>query len=106
MLTKLKPFLSEKGMVVASAPNLSRSSMLYHRLAGHRHYTKLGSFAKTGLQITNRRSIQKWFQQSGMVVDRFDFVVGGRGAVVSQVLGKVSNSFSAWDILVRARVEN
>ena len=88
VLRRVRPFIAENGVVVASIPNIAHASVRLALLGGEFRYREWGLLDDTHLRFFTRASIQDLFEEEGYVVthwlrQRLD--VGETEIVVPQV---------------------
>lgn len=66
---------------------------------GDVHHIDLGSYEKSGIQLTSKRLIAKWMKRAGLVVDHTRLIVPAKAQPYEQVLG----SLLATDLVVVGR---
>jgi 2-polyprenyl-3-methyl-5-hydroxy-6-metoxy-1,4-benzoquinol methylase len=77
VLRRVRPFVAENGVVVASIPNIAHASVRLALLAGEFRYREWGLLDDTHLRFFTRASIQDLFEETGYAVthwlrQRFD----------------------------------
>jgi 2-polyprenyl-3-methyl-5-hydroxy-6-metoxy-1,4-benzoquinol methylase len=75
VLSTFAPLLAAGGRVLASAPNLGGVAAWFERLRGKPYYRGLGDYEETGVHLTSRRQLRKWFASSDLKMDRLVEVV-------------------------------
>jgi 2-polyprenyl-3-methyl-5-hydroxy-6-metoxy-1,4-benzoquinol methylase len=75
VLTSFSDLLSPEGSVVASMPNFANVKIKWQRFKGKDPYKVLGDYCNTGIHVTTRRLIGRWFRQAGLSELRFAFCV-------------------------------
>jgi 2-polyprenyl-3-methyl-5-hydroxy-6-metoxy-1,4-benzoquinol methylase len=88
VLRRVRPFVAENGVVVASIPNIAHASVRLALLGGEFRYREWGLLDDTHLRFFTRASIQDLFEETGYVIthwlrQRFD--VGETEIKVPQV---------------------
>jgi 2-polyprenyl-3-methyl-5-hydroxy-6-metoxy-1,4-benzoquinol methylase len=68
VLGRVRPFLSRKGAVIASIPNIAHGSVRLALLAGEFRYRDLGLLDDTHLRFFTREGVRDLFEASGFVV--------------------------------------
>jgi O-antigen biosynthesis protein len=68
LLGRIRPFLSRKGAVFASIPNIAHGSVRLALLAGEFRYRELGLLDDTHLRFFTREGVRDLFEGSGFVV--------------------------------------
>jgi 2-polyprenyl-3-methyl-5-hydroxy-6-metoxy-1,4-benzoquinol methylase len=68
VLRRVKPFVAENGVVVASIPNIAHASVRLALLGGEFRYREWGLLDDTHLRFFTRASIQDLFEETGYVV--------------------------------------
>jgi 2-polyprenyl-3-methyl-5-hydroxy-6-metoxy-1,4-benzoquinol methylase len=68
VLRRVRPFVAENGVVVASIPNIAHASVRLALLAGEFRYREWGLLDDTHLRFFTRASIQDLFEETGYVV--------------------------------------
>ena len=68
LLRRVRPFLAESGVVVASIPNIAHISVRLALLGGEFRYRELGLLDDTHLRFFTRESIVDLFESSGFVI--------------------------------------
>jgi 2-polyprenyl-3-methyl-5-hydroxy-6-metoxy-1,4-benzoquinol methylase len=68
VLRRIRPFVSENGVVIASIPNIAHASVRLALLGGEFRYREWGLLDDTHLRFFTRASIQDLFEESGYVI--------------------------------------
>jgi 2-polyprenyl-3-methyl-5-hydroxy-6-metoxy-1,4-benzoquinol methylase len=68
VLRRVRPFIDENGVVVASIPNIAHASVRLALLGGEFRYREWGLLDDTHLRFFTRASIQDLFEETGYVV--------------------------------------
>ena len=68
VLRRVRPFLAENGVVIASIPNIAHASVRLALLGGEFRYREWGLLDDTHLRFFTRASIQDLFEESGYVI--------------------------------------
>ena len=68
VLRRVRPFIAENGVVIASIPNIAHASVRLALLGGEFRYREWGLLDDTHLRFFTRASIQDMFEESGYVV--------------------------------------
>ena len=68
VLRRVRPFIAENGVVIASIPNIAHASVRLALLGGEFRYREWGLLDDTHLRFFTRASIQDLFEESGYVV--------------------------------------
>jgi O-antigen biosynthesis protein len=68
VLRRVRPFIAENGVVVASIPNIAHASVRLALLGGEFRYREWGLLDDTHLRFFTRASIQDLFEETGYVV--------------------------------------
>ena len=68
VLRRVRPFVAENGVVVASIPNIAHASVRLALLGGEFRYREWGLLDDTHLRFFTRASIQDLFEETGYVV--------------------------------------
>lgn len=68
VLERIRPFLSRRGKVVASIPNIAHGSVRLALLAGEFRYRELGLLDSTHLRFFTRAGIHELFEGAGFVI--------------------------------------
>lgn len=68
VLSKVRPFLSSEGYVVASIPNIAHGSVRLALLQGEFRYRPLGLLDDTHLRFFTRENIEEMFAEAGYVI--------------------------------------
>jgi SAM-dependent methyltransferase len=68
VLRRIRPFLSRRGSVVASIPNIAHGSVRLALLAGEFRYRDLGLLDNTHLRFFTREGIHDLFEGAGFVI--------------------------------------
>jgi 2-polyprenyl-3-methyl-5-hydroxy-6-metoxy-1,4-benzoquinol methylase len=69
VLRRIRPFVAEAGVVVASIPNVAHASVRLALLDGEFRYRPLGLLDDTHLRFFTRATIDELFESSGFVVE-------------------------------------
>jgi 2-polyprenyl-3-methyl-5-hydroxy-6-metoxy-1,4-benzoquinol methylase len=68
VLRRVRPFVGENGVVVASIPNIAHASVRLALLGGEFRYREWGLLDDTHLRFFTRASIQDLFEETGYVI--------------------------------------
>jgi 2-polyprenyl-3-methyl-5-hydroxy-6-metoxy-1,4-benzoquinol methylase len=68
VLRRVRPFVAENGVVIASIPNIAHASVRLALLGGEFRYREWGLLDDTHLRFFTRASIQDLFEETGYVV--------------------------------------
>jgi 2-polyprenyl-3-methyl-5-hydroxy-6-metoxy-1,4-benzoquinol methylase len=68
VLRRVRPFVAENGVVIASIPNIAHGSVRLALLGGEFRYREWGLLDDTHLRFFTRASIQDLFEETGYVV--------------------------------------
>jgi O-antigen biosynthesis protein len=68
LLRRVRPFLSRKGMVISSIPNIAHGSVRLALLAGEFRYRELGLLDDTHLRFFTREGIRDLLEGAGFVI--------------------------------------
>lgn len=68
VLERIRPFLSRRGKVIASIPNIAHGSVRLALLAGEFRYRELGLLDNTHLRFFTRAGIHDLFEGAGFVI--------------------------------------
>lgn len=68
VLRRVRPFISENGVVIASIPNIAHASVRLALLGGEFRYREWGLLDDTHLRFFTRASIQDLFEESGYAI--------------------------------------
>jgi 2-polyprenyl-3-methyl-5-hydroxy-6-metoxy-1,4-benzoquinol methylase len=68
VLRRIRPFIAENGVVIASIPNIAHGSVRLALLGGEFRYRDWGLLDDTHLRFFTRASIQDLFEETGFVV--------------------------------------
>jgi SAM-dependent methyltransferase len=71
LLERIRPFLSRRGSVLASIPNIAHGSVRLALLAGEFRYRRTGLLDDTHLRFFTRQGVQELFERSGFVISNW-----------------------------------
>jgi O-antigen biosynthesis protein len=71
VLERIRPFIAEDGLLIASIPNIAHGSVRLALLSGEFRYRQAGLLDETHLRFFTRESIQDLFESCGYVVSRW-----------------------------------
>jgi 2-polyprenyl-3-methyl-5-hydroxy-6-metoxy-1,4-benzoquinol methylase len=71
VLNRIRPFLSRRGAVLASIPNIAHGSVRLALLGGEFRYRKLGLLDDTHLRFFTREGIRDLFEGEGFVISHW-----------------------------------
>jgi len=92
--------LLDQGQVIATVPNLSSVSMLWKRIRRDPRVQPLRSYATSGVHMTSRRVIRRWFENSGLEVEQFIDLVPERAEKVRRMTMNTISPLLASEIIV------
>jgi 2-polyprenyl-3-methyl-5-hydroxy-6-metoxy-1,4-benzoquinol methylase len=110
-LAHVRPWLSPRGVVVASVPNLGHWSVLGDLLEGRFDYVPYSILSGTHLRFFTRRTLHDLFEASGYQVDSIETVTfppspeGARKLALLSSLPNASGDLSAAEFLAVAHPE-
>jgi 2-polyprenyl-3-methyl-5-hydroxy-6-metoxy-1,4-benzoquinol methylase len=108
-LARVRPWLSERGVVVASVPNLGHWSVIADLLEGRFDYVPYSILSGTHVRFFTRRTLRDLFGASGYRIESVDtvtFAPSPEGAGKLQLLASIpgaSEDLSAAEFLAVAR---
>ena len=73
-LLKIRPFLSDKGYVVASIPNIAHCAVAFELAHGHFDYRQFGLLDNTHIHFFTKRTIFETFEKAGFLITELDRV--------------------------------
>ena len=73
-LSRIKPLLKYKGMVLFSIPNMAHISVRLALLRGNFEYTQTGLVDKTHLHFYDRHEVERVFNEAGYEITNLEFV--------------------------------
>jgi 2-polyprenyl-3-methyl-5-hydroxy-6-metoxy-1,4-benzoquinol methylase len=71
VLARIRPFLSRRGSVLASIPNVAHGSVRLALLAGEFRYRRTGLLDDTHLRFFTRQGVQELFESTGFVISNW-----------------------------------
>jgi 2-polyprenyl-3-methyl-5-hydroxy-6-metoxy-1,4-benzoquinol methylase len=97
--------LKPGGIVYVCVPNFRHYSVFWKLFVqGNVHYMKDGILDRTHLRITTRKMVQEWFQQAGLELVRYRYLIWGRrNRLISQCLFGLAKEFIANQVELIAR---
>jgi 2-polyprenyl-3-methyl-5-hydroxy-6-metoxy-1,4-benzoquinol methylase len=108
-LARVRPWLSERGVLVASVPNLGHWSVIADLLEGRFDYVPYSILSGTHVRFFTRRTLRDLFEASGYRIETIEtvtFPASPEGAVKLQLLASIpgaSEDLSAAEFLAVAR---
>jgi 2-polyprenyl-3-methyl-5-hydroxy-6-metoxy-1,4-benzoquinol methylase len=78
LLFRFCSLLRANGTAVAVVPNLSRVPVLWRRGLGHSGFRNLADYQKSGVNLTSRRILRKWFDKAGMKIEQIIGIIPPR----------------------------
>ncbi|HLN59536.1 MAG TPA: class I SAM-dependent methyltransferase [Thermoanaerobaculia bacterium] len=108
-LARVRPWLSERGVLVASVPNLGHWSIIADLLEGRFDYVPYSILSGTHVRFFTRRTLRDLFEASGYRIETIEtvtFPASPEGAVKLQLLASIpgaSEDLSAAEFLAVAR---
>ncbi len=102
VLRDFAPLLGEDGCVVASVPNLAQASVAYRRVTGDPAYRNLSSYESAGFHLTNRRTLESWFDQSGFKLEQAFYEIPERAKFADRLSLGMASSLLGSKLNVRA----
>jgi 2-polyprenyl-3-methyl-5-hydroxy-6-metoxy-1,4-benzoquinol methylase len=79
LLRRVRPFVAQEGVVIASIPNVAHASVRRSLLAGRFRYRARGLLDETHLRFFTRDSIRDLFEENGYIVTHWFRVVAPAG---------------------------
>jgi O-antigen biosynthesis protein len=77
VLERIRPFLSRRGRVIASIPNIAHGSVRLALLAGEFRYRELGLLDSTHLRFFTRDGVHDLFEGAGFVITKWLYTRNG-----------------------------
>ncbi len=108
-LVRHQPLLAPDGVVVASLPNVGHYSVLVDlAVRGEWRYRECGIMDATHLRFFTKKSMQRLFEDCGMIVTRIGerLEVGPKVKILHRVLGRRLDRFAAYQYFLSARVRH
>jgi 2-polyprenyl-3-methyl-5-hydroxy-6-metoxy-1,4-benzoquinol methylase len=111
-LARVRPWLSERGVVVASVPNLGHWSIVADLLEGRFDYVPYSILSGTHVRFFTRRTVEELFEACGYRVESTDTVTfdlspeGSRKLELLKALPGASPDLTAAEFVVVARVSS
>ena len=108
-LARVRPWLSERGVLVASVPNFGHWSVIADLLEGRFDYVPYSILSGTHVRFFTRRTLRDLFEASGYRIETIEtvtFPASPEGAVKLQLLASIpgaSEDLSAAEFLAVAR---
>ena len=108
-LARVRPWLSERGVLVASVPNLGHWSVIADLLEGRFDYVPYSILSGTHIRFFTRRTLRDLFEASGYRIETIEtvtFPASPEGAVKLRLLASIpgaSQDLSAAEFLAVAR---
>jgi SAM-dependent methyltransferase len=102
VLRDFAPLLGADGCVVASVPNLAQASVAYRRATGDPEYRNLSSYESSGFHLTNRRTLERWFAQSGFKLEQAFYEIPERVKFADRLSLGMAGSLLGSKLNVRA----
>jgi 2-polyprenyl-3-methyl-5-hydroxy-6-metoxy-1,4-benzoquinol methylase len=73
VLLSFADLVAKHGAVVASFPNFPRFAHQYRRLRHYPRFEGLANYAKSGIYLTNKSRVSKWFRRCGLRVSEVNY---------------------------------
>lgn len=70
VVSSFAQLLSPNGSIIVAAPNFPQPALLWKRTWRDPRYQDLGNYDKTGINLTTKRLVRKWFQDCGLKIDK------------------------------------
>jgi 2-polyprenyl-3-methyl-5-hydroxy-6-metoxy-1,4-benzoquinol methylase len=111
-LARVRPWLSERGVVVASVPNLGHWSVVADLLEGRFDYVPYSILSGTHVRFFTRRTVEELFEACGYRVESIDTVTfglspeGSRKLAFLSALPGASPDLTAAEFLAVARLSS
>ena len=74
VIEKVKPYIKQNGVILASIPNVAHISVLAPLLAGNWTYTEYGLLDKTHIRFFTFNEMLRMFLKAGYVISKVDRV--------------------------------
>jgi 2-polyprenyl-3-methyl-5-hydroxy-6-metoxy-1,4-benzoquinol methylase len=107
-VTRMRPYLRDRGRLVLSTPNVANWAMRLSLLAGSWRYTERGILDRTHLHLFTRRTLVETLRRGGYRVVELDFtvpvpVVGTPGVErIAHALGRLRPTLFAYQFVAAA----
>jgi len=106
VLSAFVELLSAQGVVIASTPNLGRIRIGLGRLRGKPQYRELGSYEKTGLNLTSAHVVRKWFKHCRLKVERLEYTIPPRAEAAHRLLAGLADPLVGEELIAMGRRAN
>lgn len=103
VLRRCNPVLADRATVVATMPNLSSLPIVVRRLQGHARLKGIGDFQRSGVHVTSRRTVRKWFESAGLGIERITSVLKPRFRYVSRWTLGAADPLLATELILVAK---
>jgi 2-polyprenyl-3-methyl-5-hydroxy-6-metoxy-1,4-benzoquinol methylase len=100
LLRSFSSLLSDGGQVIATVPNLSSISVLAKRMRRDPRVQPLKRYETSGVHVTSRGVIRRWFDNSGLEVGQFIDLVPERAEKIRRMTMNVISPLLASEIIV------
>lgn len=106
-LKKLKKYLTPKGYLIASIPNIQYWRVIRDLLLlGKWEYKNAGILDSTHLRFFTHREIIKLFQSADFQITKISSKIAGKSKIFNRLTFKIFNDFLAFQFLIVAKGEN
>lgn len=102
-LTALGRLLAPDGRIIVGLPNFSYLPYVWRRLSHDPRFTKLSSYEDSGLHVTTRRVVRKWFANCRLATERIVNVVPERWKGLKGLLGNTTDALFASELIAVGR---
>ena len=115
VLGRLKPLLSEHGLILISVPNVAHVTVRLQLLLGRFQYSDRGIMDRTHLRFFTRRSLIEMLEREGFVIEHEEFTappieqivnysetssIWRLAAAINNAMPSISRSLFAYQVLV------
>jgi 2-polyprenyl-3-methyl-5-hydroxy-6-metoxy-1,4-benzoquinol methylase len=105
LLSSLAMAMPSGCTVVAAVPSLGWAKVIWKRIHDRKRCRYLGDFDKTKVHVTSRRTVLRWFDKAGILVERTWHRTPERLGKADRLTGGVFHSLLSSEMLVRGRTK-
>lgn len=102
LLSSLGTLLSPGGAAIIVAPNFSQLSVRWRRMLGDERFKDVGSYGKTGVQLTSKKTVHSWLQKAGMKMENVVNVLPDRAKRIRPLTFGLADGFLASEFIAAA----
>lgn len=103
LLRSFSNLLSSNSSLVVLVPNMSQFPVLWGRICGDERLRHIGTYETSGVHVSSRQTVRKWFRHAGMKIEKTVDILPPRSQTLSRLTCVMMNPFLASEFFAVAK---